>query len=254
MKGNLKSRLKKGDHMLGTALTITSPEISEILSQVGFDWLWIDMEHGPFDLTQTQRMIQAMRPGCASVVRTPWNDSVWIKRILDIGCEGLIVPQIKTAAEAEAAVRACKYPPDGIRSVAVARANNYGLTFEDYMKLANEDTAIILQVEHEEGVMNIDTITKTKGIDAIMVGPYDLSASLGLIGQVRHPKVKDAIDKVKSECLDRGLAVAIVADSPQLARDFMEEGFSMVGLGVDCIYLWMAAKQAISETWKNQGV
>lgn len=248
MKENLKSRLKRRDSMLGTALVITSPEISEMLSQVGFDWLWIDMEHAPFNLALTQSMIQAMRPGCASVVRTPWNDSVWIKRILDLGCEGLIVPQIKTASEAEAAVRACKYPPEGIRSVAVARANHYGLTFEDYMKHANEDIAIILQVEHEEGVDHIDEISRTDGIDAIMIGPYDLSASLGLIGQVEHPRVKDAIHKVKSKCLERDLAVAIVADNPQLARSYMDEGFTMVGLGVDCIFLWMAAKQAISET------
>jgi 2-keto-3-deoxy-L-rhamnonate aldolase RhmA len=245
MDRGFRGKLRKKELLVGTVLGISSPEVAEIISEVGFDWVWIDMEHAAIDLVQAQIMTQALRDGCASVVRVPWNDSVWIKKTLDIGCDGVIVPQIKTAEEAKAAVQASKYPSEGIRSLGLARASKYGMEFADYVRKANEEIAIILQIEHIEGVSNIESIIETPGIDAIMIGPYDLSGSLGLIGQLGNPEVESAIQKVKRHCLEKGTPVGIFADGPESARTHISDGVTLIGMGSDSVYLWKSAKSEL---------
>jgi 2-dehydro-3-deoxyglucarate aldolase/4-hydroxy-2-oxoheptanedioate aldolase len=250
MDKKFRSKLRKKDVLLGTVLGIASPEVAEIISEVGFDWVWIDMEHATIDLVQAQIMTQALREGCASVVRVPWNDSVWIKKTLDIGCDGIIIPRINTAEEAKAAVRACKYPSEGIRSVGVSRASKYGMEFKDYVRNANEEIAIILQIEHIEGVNNVETIVDIPGIDAIMIGPYDLSGSLNLIGQLEKPEVKNSIKKVKQCCHEKGTTVGIFADGPETASTHMSDGVTLIGMGSDSVYLWRSAKQELKQLSK----
>jgi 2-keto-3-deoxy-L-rhamnonate aldolase RhmA len=247
MDRGFRGKLRKKELLIGTVLGIASPEVAEIISEVGFDWVWIDMEHATIDLVQAQIMTQALREGCASVVRVPWNDSVWIKKTLDIGCDGIIVPQIKTAEEARAAVQASKYPSEGIRSLGLARASKYGMEFGDYVRKANEEIAIILQIEHIEGVNNVESIIETPGIDAIMIGPYDLSGSLGLIGQLEKPEVESAIQKVKRHCLDKGTPVGIFTDGPESARTHISDKVTLIGMGSDSVYLWKSAKRELEQ-------
>jgi len=247
MDKTFKARLKKKELLVGTVLGISSPEVAEIISEVGFDWVWIDMEHAAIDLVQAQIMTQALRPGCAAIVRVPWNDSVWIKKTLDIGCDGVIIPLINTAEEARAAVQACKYPSEGIRSLGLARASKYGMEFQEYMQNANEEISIILQIEHIEGVNNVEAIINTPGIDAILIGPYDLSGSLGMIGQLENPEVKNAIQKVKQACLAKGTPIGVFADGPAAAKKHIADGVTLVGMGSDSVYLWKSAKQELEE-------
>jgi len=251
MDKTFKARLKKKELLVGTVLGISSPEVAEIISEVGFDWVWIDMEHAAIDLVQAQIMTQALRPGCAAIVRVPWNDSVWIKKTLDIGCDGVIIPQINTAEEARAAVQACKYPSEGIRSLGLARASKYGMEFQEYMQNANQEITIILQIEHIEGVNNVEAIINTPGIDAILIGPYDLSGSLGLIGQLEDPEVKNAIQEVKKACLAKGTPIGVFANGPASAKKHIADGVTLVGMGSDSVYLWKSAKQELEELTKT---
>ena len=182
-------RLRKGERLIGTLVSLPSAEITEILSETGFDWLFIDAEHGAFNPQQAQTLLQAAGQ-CPCVIRVPAGDEVWIKKALDIGGAGIIAPQVHTAEQAEQIVRYCKYSPDGSRGVGIGRAHKYGIRFEDYIKTANENIAVILQAESREAIDNIESITSVEGIDAILIGPYDLSASLGKIGKVTDPEVR----------------------------------------------------------------
>ena len=143
---DFKERLSQGKPLIGTLLTLGVPSIAEMLSRCGFNWLWIDMEHAPLSLEQTQQLIQAKDDKCAAFVRVPANDEVWIKHILALGADGNIVPQVRTVAEAERAVAASKYPPEGVRSVGIARAHGFGMDFANYVKQANERLIVILQI------------------------------------------------------------------------------------------------------------
>ena len=178
MKSNFRKRLLGGDVLVGTLITIPSAEVAEIMAGVGFDWLFIDTEHSPFNAHGAQTILQAAGQNCPCVVRVPANDEVWIKKALDIGADGIIAPQVNSAADAEAIVRMCKYPPDGTRGVGIGRAHQYGLGFNQYMERANNEIAVILQAETAQALKNIFEIVKVPGIDAIFIGPYDLSARM----------------------------------------------------------------------------
>ena len=247
MNITFKERLKRRDILLGPLVTLGSTEVAEILSKVGFDWLWIEMEHATTGLTRAQEMIQATAGRLPCIVRAPWNDAVWIKRVLDIGCDGVVIPQIRSAGEAREAVRACMYPPAGTRSVGVARAQGFGMDFQDYIKHANERLTIILQTEHIDAVSNIETILEVAGFDAVLIGPYDLSASMGLTGQISHPDVQQAIGKIKDACAARSFPMGIFADDAHAAKLHIDGGCTLIALGVDAMYLWKSAKQAVSE-------
>ena len=151
-----KERMKQGKPLTGSLISMGLPMVSEMISRCGFDWLWIDMEHSPLTLGEVQGLLQAISKECAAFVRVPSNDEVWIKRVLDLGADGIIVPQVKTAQEAARAVAACKYPPAGVRSMGLARANGFGMDFGEYGKSANDDVVVLLQIEHVEAVKNVD--------------------------------------------------------------------------------------------------
>jgi 2-dehydro-3-deoxyglucarate aldolase len=247
MKSDFRARLRRGERLIGTLVTLPSPEIAEALAAMGFDWLFIDCEHGAFDPLMAQRMLQAVGSRCASVIRVPAADEVWIKKALDIGADGIIVPQIESAAQAEAVVSFCKYPPSGRRGIGIGRAHAYGLRFSETLSTANDTVAVILQAERAEAVSDIAKIAAVAGIDAILVGPYDLSASLGKTGMLDDAQVLEAIETVRRACSERSLAMGFFGVSTQAVRPYMECGFNLIAVGTDALFLGRAAKEALGE-------
>jgi 2-keto-3-deoxy-L-rhamnonate aldolase RhmA len=196
LKNLLKERLKRGETLIGTFVGLGHPDVTEWLSRLGFDWLLLDAEHGPMDFETLQSMMQSMTgSSCIPVVRPQWNDPVIIKRILDIGAYGVLVPWVNSKEEAEAAVRACRYPPEGVRGWGPRRA---GMFDPDYFKSANEEILVAVQIETEKALRNIDEILSVGGVDACYIGPNDLSCSLGFGMPPRwdEPRYLEAFDKV----------------------------------------------------------
>jgi len=238
-------RLRKGELLIGTLISLPSPEITEILANTGYDWLFIDAEHGAFNPQQAQSMLQAAGD-CPCVIRVPSGDEVWIKKALDMGAAGIIVPQVHTAEQARQIVKFCKYSPLGSRGVGIGRAHNYGMGFEDYIKTANQHTAVILQAESRQAIDNIEAIAAIKGVDAILIGPYDLSASLGKIGQVTNPVVVKAIDKVARTCKKSGVRLGFFGINADAVRPYMKKGFTLITTGVDSLFLIKSAKETLA--------
>jgi 2-keto-3-deoxy-L-rhamnonate aldolase RhmA len=178
LKNSLKAKLKAGKSTVGTFIEIGHPDITEWLSRLGFDWLLLDAEHGPLGFQTMQSMMQSMKGSdCVPIVRVQWNDPVVIKRVLDIGAYGVLIPWVNSKEEAEAAVRACKYPPQGLRGYGPRRA---AMLDSEYYRTANDELLISVQIETQAALDNLDEILSVEGIDACYVGPYDLSCSLGL--------------------------------------------------------------------------
>lgn len=244
---NLKKRLKEGVPLIGSLVTMPSPDVAEIMSRAGFDYLWIETEHAPMDFVHAQTAIQAVGGRCPCLVRIPDKQEVWVKKALDTGCDGIIVPQVKSAAEARQIIQWSLYPPDGQRSVGVSRAHGYGMTFQDYVDAANDELAIVLQVEHADGVRNVASIVEVPGIDAVLIGPFDLSGSLGVLGETDHPRVLEAIETIQRHCEAANVPLGIFAVDAPTARRYIERGFTLIALGMDAFYLWQAAQKALSE-------
>ena len=172
---NFRETLKSGNRLVGTLLTLDAPEAAEILSRAGYDWLFLDLGHGAMGPSQAQRLLQAVGGRIPTLVRVASRDEAGIRKALDIGAAGIIVPQIHSASEAEMAVALAKYPPAGIRGVGLGRAADFGNRFADYISRANQETAVVVQIEHVDAVGDIEAIGAVDGIDALFVGPYDLS-------------------------------------------------------------------------------
>ncbi len=233
---------------LGTLVTTDSAEVVEVISSCGFEWLFFDVEHSPLlEPATVQRLLQVVQGTCYSVVRVPENGEAWIKRMLDTGCDGVLVPHVNNGRDAERAVRAAKYPPDGSRSVGIARAHRYGLGFRDYLERANEDIAVIVQVEHVQAVRNIEEILAVSGVSAVFIGPYDLSGSMDRLGYIQEPRVTQAVDFVRQRCGEAGMPVGIFAPEIKSARAELEKGTSFVAVGSDLGYLASSAKAIAAE-------
>ncbi len=245
MNSAFRKRLIRGDVLVGTLITIPSAEVAEIMAGVGFDWLFIDTEHSPFNAYEAQTILQAAGHSCPCVIRVPANDEVWIKKALDIGADGIIAPQVNSAADAEAAVRMCKYPPGGTRGVGIGRAHKYGLGFNEYMERADSEIAVILQAETTEALKNISEIVKVPGIDAIFIGPYDLSASLGKMGLLTDPEVKEAIETIADACKNAGVRLGIFAATAEAIEPFIQQNFSLLAIGTDGLHMAQSAGETI---------
>ena len=245
VKSDFRKRLLRGDLLVGTLITIPSAEVAEIMAAVGFDWLFIDTEHSPFNARGAQTILQAAGQNCPCVVRVPANDEVWIKKALDIGANGIIAPQVNSAADAEAIVRRCKYPPDGTRGVGISRAHKYGLEFNEYMERANNEIAVILQAETAQALKNISEIVKVPGVDAIFIGPYDLSASLGRMGQLTNPEVKQAIQTIAEACKKAGVRLGIFAATADAVEPFIQQDFTLLAIGTDGLHMAQSARKIL---------
>jgi 2-dehydro-3-deoxyglucarate aldolase/4-hydroxy-2-oxoheptanedioate aldolase len=246
MLTDFKERLMRGEAFIGAFICLPSPESAEIFAELGYDWLIIDTEHGPYDELTAQRMLQAVGRRCPCVVRVPSNEEVWIKKALDIGSAGVLVPLVNNAEVAARVARACQYAPAGVRGMAGARAHRYGIGFQEYVDQANQRIVAIVQAEHIEAVQNIAAIVSVPGIDAVFIGPYDLSASMGKPGQVRDPEVQAAIRAVRDAVLNAGLKLGIYCSDPDSARDFVQQGYTLIGMSTDLNYLTTSAGQALA--------
>lgn len=231
--------------LIGTIVGIPSLENVEILSRVGFDWLFVDLEHSAISTGFAQNILQVAGNRVHVVARLANGSELEIKRALDIGCDGVIVPFVNTRGDAEQAVRFSKYPPMGTRSVGVARAHGYGPGFKEYVDSANETTALIVQIEHRDGVSNLEEILEVKGIDAVLIGPYDLSASMNLMGQVSHPDVQAAIGRIREACKDRRIPYGLFGVTSDACQSELEQGAGFVIVGVDSIHLHNGAAASL---------
>lgn len=243
MNATFRERLRNHEKLLGTMVCLPSPSVAEILADVGFDWLFVDTEHGAIEHNDIVSIVNAAR-SCPCVVRVPDHSEVAIKSVLDLGVAGIIVPLVNSADEAARIVSLAKYPPQGRRSVGIARAQGYGFHFADYVKRANDETAVILQIEHIDGVKNVDAILAVEGIDAILLGPYDLSASLGKIGQITDPEVVAAIETVKAAVAAKGLPLGLFGVTADALATSFAMGYSLLAVGTDTIFLGTAAREA----------
>ncbi|UCG24066.1 MAG: 2,4-dihydroxyhept-2-ene-1,7-dioic acid aldolase [Chloroflexota bacterium] len=247
MKHSFRSRIAAGELLVGTMVTLNSPEVSELLAKVGFDWLFIDAEHSPLGPPEVQRIMQGAGRQMPCLVRLPSAGEVPIKKALDSGAAGIIAPQINSAKAAEDVVRMAKYAPGGSRGVGVSRAHGYGLHFQEYLSTANEELTVVAQAEHVEAVRNIESIVATPGIDAVFVGPYDLSASLGKPGQVDDPEVQAAIDRVTQVCIRAGMRLGVFGMRAAAVKPFIESGYTLIVAGIDTVMLGRAAADLLTK-------
>jgi 2-keto-3-deoxy-L-rhamnonate aldolase RhmA len=247
---SFQQRLKQGDLLIGTFMTLPSPEIAEIFVETGYDWLFVDMEHTTLDIEDVQRILQAVGEKCSCIVRVPSNDETWLKKVLDAGADGVIIPHVNTADEVRQIVKNCLYPPEGSRSVGLSRAQKYGLQFEDYVKNANQTVAIIPQVEHIDGVKNIEEIVKVPGISAVFIGPYDLSGSLGKLGEVKDSQVQKSITSIKDACREAELPVGIFSMDAEAVSSYIEQGFTLITVGMDILFIGESSKETLRKLRK----
>jgi len=255
MKKNLvKELLHSGKLTLGSWIQIGHPDIAEIMANMGFDWLVLDNEHGPYSTETTQLLIQAMSSTeTVPIVRVPWNDMVEIKRALDIGAYGIVIPWVNSKDEALYAVGACRYPPAGVRGVGPRRASRYGLDMREYLERANEEILIVVQIETQQAVDRIEEILSVEGIDAFFIGPLDLSTSLGYRGQVDHPKVRETLDKLVDAAKRAGVASGIYAYNLELAKGYIEKGFQFVSLADDTTLLIRGCQEFLDGIKTSRG-
>jgi 2-keto-3-deoxy-L-rhamnonate aldolase RhmA len=251
MAPTFRSMLLNHDKLLGTILGLPAPEVAEIFSDAGMDWLWLDMEHGLQDFASVEHITQAVGKQTPCMVRVPDNEAVWFKRVLDLGVAGVVVPLINSAEQAKKAVAMTRYPPMGARSVGISRAHGYGAHFDEYLKTANQDTALIVQVEHIEAVNHIEEILDVPGLDAVFIGPYDLSASMNKPGQIDDPEVVKAITRARQAVLARKMPVGtIVSDAAGALKKFAE-GYTFIVVGMDTTLLSLAARQLVQAVKKG---
>lgn len=244
---SFRHRLREGRPLIGALLQMPLPEVAEIYAHAGYDWLFVDLEHSPMEARQALDIITAVDSRVPCVVRVPWNDEAHIKKALDIGATGIIVPLVNTVEDAKRAVDRCKYPPQGVRSVGITRAQRFDLDFDGYMQRANDEVAVIVQIEHVDAARNIDAILDVPGIDGVFVGPFDLSGSMGKPGKINDPEVQQAIRDIIRACEKRDIARCIYAHSPAHAKTYLDQGYRVIGLCTDYITLARAAAAALKE-------
>lgn len=248
---SIKEKMRGGVASIGTWTSIAHPSNAEILAMSGYDWVVIDTEHSAIDVSEVLRLLMAVeRGGAVPLVRLAGIDPIQAKAVLDSGAAGLLVPMVNTREEAELAVRMSKYPPLGIRGAGLSRASGYGRTFEEYVKHANADSLLIVQIEHKDAVANIEEILSVPGIDGTFIGPYDLSMSLGIPGQLTHPEVVAAKKLVLEATLRRGLTAGIHLVHPRSAADecraAVASGYRFIALGTDLLFLADGASALLS--------
>ena len=247
MPNRFRRDLIAGKRLIGCWSSLANAITTEVLGLAGFDWLLLDGEHAPNDVGTLIPQLMALKDSAsAPVVRPPWNDAVVIKRLLDAGFYNFLIPFVETADEARRAVAATRYPPQGIRGVSVAqRHNRYG-TIADYLATVNDNIALLVQIESGPGLAAIDAIAAVEGVDGIFVGPSDLAAALGHLGNAAHPEVQQAIRHVFARARAAGKASGILAPVEADARRYLDWGATFIAVGSD-LGLFRAASQALCD-------
>lgn len=253
----IRDLLRKGQPTIGTWLQLPSPDVAELVARAGYDWLAIDMEHASFGVSVLPDIFRAIEcAGCAPFARLPEADKVWIKAALEAGAQGLIFPMIESASQLADAIDLATYSgqdfwrrpgetASAYRGVGFCRANNFGKNFNEYRENRAPNIFLVAQIEHIAAVENIDAILNHKRLDAIMVGPYDLSGSMGLTGQFDKPEFQAAMNRISDACKRHGVVMGahVVEPSPQLLKAEIERGSRFLAYGIDSVFLWKSCQR-----------
>lgn len=245
---HLKEALTQRQPIIGSWLQTGAPAAAEILANAGYAWLGLDCEHTSADFSVVEGIARALHGrGAALLVRVSQRDTLEIRKCLDIGAAGVIVPLVETADQARLAVAAAKYPPSGCRGFCFGRMNEWGMNFDAYARSANDQTVVIVMIESRQGVEQIDDILAVDGVDGVFIGPYDLSGSYGVPGQLQHELVRNARDRVLRACRAAGKSAGqhIVHSSPEQIEAALAAGFTFICLDADIIMLDRAARAAL---------
>jgi 4-hydroxy-2-oxoheptanedioate aldolase len=238
---------RDGGQTIGCWLSLANAYTAEALAALGFDWVCVDLQHGLLDYTDLTHLLPAVSTSRATpIVRVPWNEPYEIMKALDAGAYGVIVPMVNDREEAQRAVAACRYPPDGMRSFGPLRAALYG--GRGYAAEANREIACIAMIETREGLENLEEIVRTPGLDAVYIGPADLALALGLaaIGDNDHPEHAAAVERIRAACRAAGIAVGIHTSSLAYAQKYLAAGFNLVTLGSDAGFMLRAASSDLA--------
>ncbi len=254
IKNPVKRALLKREVTLGTWIQTGSTAVAEVFANAGFDWIAADIEHTDIELQTYSAIARGMYGrgmygrGVVPIARVRENDTLAIRQVLDTGAQGVIVPLVNSAKDAKKAVKAAKYPPEGVRGFAFCRANDWGVNFESYVKTANDNVAVVVMIESREAVENIDEILQVEGVDGVFIGPYDMSGSYGIVGQTSHKIIREACIKVSAACERHGKSAGIHVVLPvdDAVKNAVEEGFTFIALGIDVVFLDQSAKRAIN--------
>ena len=237
-RNHFKRALREGRQLVGLWHSIGHPTVTEVLADSGLDWVLIDTEHAPNEVGHVADALRGLAGSAVTgVVRPAWNDAVLVKRILDVGAQTLLVPYVQSPAEAARAVAGVRYPPAGVRGVAsMHRGNRFGRV-QDYFLQADGEMCVLVQLETGASLDALEAIAAVEGVDGLFIGPSDLSASLGYLGQPRHPEVRRVIEEAGRRARAAGCPVGILAPVEEDAEHWLREGFSFVAVGGDVLSL-----------------
>jgi 2-dehydro-3-deoxyglucarate aldolase len=239
-KCKTKFKLRAGQQTLGGWIMIGHPSVAEIMAGEGFDWIAVDLEHTSTSLQDLHHIALALKgTGCDLLVRLHSCDAVQAKLVLDIGAAGIIVPAVNSPAQADHAVAIARFPPEGVRGASLCRAADFGRNFTNYFRQHNDEVIVVVMLENHLGVTQADAILATEGIDAAFIGPYDLSASMGLAGQLQHPDLSAAQRQVLAACTRHGVApgIHVVATEPEDLKQCLALGFRFVACSLDTSFI-----------------
>ena len=240
LRGDLKRKLEKNQLTYGSWLTINHQSVVEIMGTAGFEWLCIDNEHSAISISDVINLVGHIQGnGMQALVRVNENSPVIIKQVMDAGADGIIVPMINSIEDAKKAISAVKYPPTGSRGVGLSRAQNYGIGFPEYQEWLKNDSVVIAQIEHIDAVDNLSGILDVSGIDGILVGPYDLSASMGYPGEFEREEVVEALGRIESVCLAKGkpLGFHVISSDHKQTLEKINDGYTFLAMSLDFFFL-----------------
>ncbi|MBN2048673.1 MAG: hypothetical protein JW750_12580 [Anaerolineaceae bacterium] len=245
MRNAVKAKLRRNQAALGTWNMIGHSAVIEILALAGYDWVAMDLEHGQFEISRLADYCQILeRLGVAPICRLPVLQPEYFKWALDAGAQGVIVPWVRSVEDARLAAQYTRYPPRGARGVGITRAHEYGSNFEEYVSTANDEILLVLMIEHIDAVNAIDDILQVPDVDAILIGPYDLSGSMGLMGEIHHPALEEAVSSVLQSAKNHQISAGIHLVDP-LPGDVdlrIKQGFTFIALGLDTVMLNQSAR------------
>lgn len=247
---SLRSKLNSRTLAVGSWITLGHAGIAEIMAKAEFDWLVVDLEHSVISIDVAGDLIRTIDLcGVSPLVRLTSNDPDQIKRVMDAGAHGIVVPTVNTAAEAERAVAATRYAPRGTRGVGLGRAQGYGVRFQDYLDWQSDGPVVIVMIEHKDAIDHLEEILKVPGVDGIFIGPYDLSCSLGIPGQFDRPEFIRTLTHIRETGLRLGRTVGLHIVEPDLQRleQSIREGYTFIAYSVDIRVLDVGVRQGIAK-------
>ena len=254
--GMLRNRIRSRALTLGSWITLGHPAIAEIMARAGFDWLVVDLEHSVISIDVAGDLIRTIDLcGVSPLVRLTSNDPDQIKRVMDAGAHGIVVPSVNSPAEAAKAVAATRYAPRGTRGVGLGRAQAYGIGFQDYLKWQGEGPVVIVMIEHKEAIDQLEKILTVPGVDGFLIGPYDLSCSLGIPGQFEQAEFISALTRIRETGKQLGCPAGlhIVEPDTQRLEQTIREGYTFIAYGVDMRMLDVGARQGVAKLKEIQG-